>query len=80
LLRAINFADYETGRIYARIEAGRLTWTDPQGLAAAIRDPDTRAGLAAFGPTPHAAAGEPGAPRTLDRGNAQTLGRWGVGA
>ncbi len=77
LLRAINFADYETGRIYARMEAGRIVWTDPEALAAATKDPDTRAGLAAFATAPPAATGEP---RILDRDGAQTLGRWGDGA
>ena len=75
MLRAINFADYETGRIYARMEAGRFTWTDPQALAAATRDPDTRAGLEAFAAVPPAAADEPRAPRVLDRDNAQTAAR-----
>ena len=81
MLRAINFADYETGRIYARMETGRFTWTDLQAMAAAIKDPDTRAGLEAFGPAPpDTASGEPRYPRALDRDNAQTLGRWGGGA
>jgi hypothetical protein len=79
MLRAIIFADYETGRIYARMEAGAFTWIDPQALAVATRDPDTRASLEAFAAVPPAAADEPSAPRALDRDNAQTLGRWGGG-
>ena len=31
--REVNFADRATGRVYARIESGRLAWTDAEPLA-----------------------------------------------
>jgi len=80
--REVNFADQATGRVYARIESGRLAWTDAEPLAAAAQDADTHAGLAAAAPgifdLAHSA---PPAPVYLtalvgaDR--IHTLGRWG---
>jgi hypothetical protein len=76
-LPAVNFADRETGRIYARTEGGRLAWTDPEWLARAVADAETRAGLLAVVP---GALGD-GAPRraaeTLQPERFHTLGRWG---
>lgn len=49
-LPALNFADRNSGRIYARIESGALAWTDPEALGAALEDPETRTGLLAVAP------------------------------
>ena len=46
----INFADYETGEIYARLERGKWVWRDEQRFAAALKDPDAKAGLLAVAP------------------------------
>jgi len=43
----INFADYRTGRIYARLEHGKWTWRDERQFAQALEDPDAKAGLLA---------------------------------
>jgi hypothetical protein len=73
----LNFAAFNTGRIYARLEHGRLVWTDPECRALAMRDPETRAGLAALGADAAApAASGTTTPRFLDRIGAQTLGKW----
>ena len=48
--REINFVDQATGRIYARIASGALSWVDVQALARAATNLDTRAGLAAAAP------------------------------
>jgi hypothetical protein len=83
--RGINFADQATGRIYLRIESGKPVWADPEALAQAASDPDTRTGLsstvpATFGP----ALPRPDRPRHLSdaMGGRQfhTLGRWGTSA
>jgi len=42
-ISAINFADYESGRIYAQVRGGKLTC-----IAECPNDPDTKAGLAAI--------------------------------
>jgi hypothetical protein len=83
LLPAVNFADRDTGRIYARLEAGRLAWRDSTLIAEAMADTDTRAGLLAVAPAlltekgAVAEIGRPGALLQTDRFH--TLGRWGEG-
>jgi len=44
----INFADYRTGRPYARLQQGRWTWRDERRFAEALQDADARAGLSAM--------------------------------
>lgn len=81
-LPAVNFAHYANGRVYARLEGGRLAWIDPEALEVAIRDSDTRAGLAAVAPAA-VRAGSPGeglaqrGAMVLEAGRFHTLGRWG---
>jgi hypothetical protein len=78
MIPAINFADYETGQIYARLESGQWAWRDEKKFARALDDPDVRAGLQAIAPEPCAStAGPPvvSANPALDK--AHTLGAWG---
>lgn len=80
-LPIVNFAEFSTGRIYARLEAGTLTWVDPDALAAAMTDPEARAGLFAVAPQITSAVSAPATEaRYLQRGGARTLGDWGEGA
>ena len=44
--RCVNFASQASGRIYLRIECGKPVRIDPAELETAIRDPDTRVGVA----------------------------------
>ena len=74
----INFADYETGQVYARLKHGKWAWRDEQRFADALNDPDAKAGLEAmtinnFGST----AGTIVEQRNLDIDKAHTLGAWG---
>jgi hypothetical protein len=48
--RWVNFADQATGRIYLRMECGAAVLMDALALRAAVRDPDTLAGLEAVAP------------------------------
>ena len=48
--RHVNFADQASGRIYLRMESGIPVLVDPVALQAAIRDPDTLAGVRAVAP------------------------------
>src|SRR5262249_29319910 len=48
LIPVINFADHDTGQIYARLERGTWTWRDEQVFARMLDDPDARAGLTAI--------------------------------
>jgi len=78
----VSFADQATGRVYLQVARGRPVWADRAGLARALEDPDTRAGLrvtipALFdGSVPDAAQ-----PRFLrddaQLGHLHTLGSWG---
>jgi hypothetical protein len=74
----INFADHETGQIYARLEHGKWAWHDEERFANALNDPDAKAGLKAmtiddFGP----AAGTIVEQSNLDMEKVHTLGAWG---
>jgi hypothetical protein len=77
-LPVVNFAERHTGRLYARLEEGRLMWTDPALLARALSDPTTRAGLKAAAADIETFVNQ-GAPqaRALHAERYHTLGRWG---
>ncbi|MGE5088034.1 MAG: hypothetical protein ACM3QY_02820 [Candidatus Levyibacteriota bacterium] len=78
----VSFADQASGRVYLRVVRGRPVWADRAGLARALEDPDTRAGLQvtipgwADGSVPDAAQ-----PRFLrdddELRHLRTLGSWG---
>jgi hypothetical protein len=76
-LPAVNFAERETGRVYARIEGGRLAWTDPAVLGRATADPETRAGLAAVAPEALGPAAATDPAEVLRAERFHTLGSWG---
>ncbi len=80
-LPVVNFVERETGRIYLRLESGRLAWTDAEALARAAGDAETRAGIHAVAPTvldaAHAAPQR--SPEHLKTGRFHTLGEWGGG-
>jgi hypothetical protein len=85
--RHVNFADQASGRIYLRIESGNAVWFDPVPLQAAIRDPDTLAGVRAVAPLAlRGEVAEAERPLTLARADCgandssnvePTLGVWG---
>ena len=78
MIPAINFADYDTGRVYARLEQGKWAWRDEESFARALQDPDTKAGLEAVAPnTFDPAAAAPFAQPDLADDKAHTLGSWG---
>lgn len=78
LIPTINFADYETGQIYARLHNGKWAWRDEQRFAKALCEPDAKAGLEAISQnrnvSPAAAAF---APMSHAAEKAHTLGAWG---
>jgi hypothetical protein len=43
----INFADYETGQAYARLQRGKWAWRDATRFDKALADPEAKAGLLA---------------------------------
>ena len=75
---AINLVHRDSGRIYARVESGQLSWTDPAGFEQALSDADARAGLRALAPQGSRGGHDrPGALPTLNPDRAHTLGQWG---
>jgi len=80
-LPAVNFADRSSGRIYLRTEHGKVVWSDPQILAAALTDGETRAGIAAVAPQALQFSTAPATPRVLQdligQERIHTLGQWG---
>ena len=78
MIPIINFADYETGQIYARLEHGKWSWRDEQRFACALDDPDAGPGLEAVAPNRRGpAAGAVAMPTDLAIDKAHTLGAWG---
>lgn len=73
-LPALNFAARESGRVYLRIEAGRAAWAEPEALAAALEDPETRAGILAVAPQAREAPARPASDAPLIE-RRHTLGR-----
>ncbi|MDQ6916331.1 MAG: hypothetical protein M3023_00745 [Pseudomonadota bacterium] len=81
--REVNFAEQNSGRVYARLVDGKPIGVQAQVLAQACAIPDTRAGLLAAAPAIFAAAQPaPHQPAHLremiDAGRIHTLGRWGA--
>ena len=81
-LPTVNFAERDTGRVYARLEGGTLAAIDPGPLSHALADPEVRTALVAASP---AIAGPMSDDATLTKGELDvlranrfhTLGRWG---
>lgn len=82
-LPVVNFADRASGRIWMHCEGGLPLWADAAGLAQALQDPETRAGITAVAPQALQPGALPPAPRQtrdlvgVDR--VHTLGQWGSG-
>jgi hypothetical protein len=80
LIPVINFADYATGRAFARLEHGTWVWRDERRFAGVLDDPDSRAGLEAIAAQRcYSAAGMP-EPADLAAEKLHTLGEWGEAA
>jgi hypothetical protein len=74
----INFADYETGQVYARLRHGKWAWRNDELFASALNDPDAKAGLEAIAPNDCDLTAGTKVDRTnLDVDKAHTLGAWG---
>ena len=77
----INFADFGTGQVYARLKHGKWAWRDDQLFVAALNDPDAKAGLEAIAPNDYDLTAGTKVDRTkLDIDKAYTLGAWGEAA
>jgi hypothetical protein len=82
LLSTVSFASRKTGLVYARMESGRLTWSDPEALEEAMTERNTRAGIMAVAPdalngsyVPEAKDGQ--RPKSLENDRMHIIGQWG---
>jgi hypothetical protein len=77
--REINFAHQRSGRIYLKILSDKVAWVDPEPLAQAVADADSRAGLLAVASTAFDNSGSVlPQPTFLARvEHDKTVGRWG---
>jgi hypothetical protein len=77
----INFADYDTGQVYARLERGHWVWRDEARFNRALEDPEASAGLRAVAPNVCASPSGPEQRRTdVASEKMHTLGGWGEAA
>ena len=78
MIPVVNFANHDTGQVYARLEHGKWVWRDEQKFADALNDPDAKAGLEAIAPNVRApATGSLAVPTNPAADKAHTLGAWG---
>jgi hypothetical protein len=77
MIRNVSLADHRTGRIYARIEGGAVAGVDPDALAVAMQDHDTRVALRALAPGICEAQSWRGSRWLSSQEQAHTIGRWG---
>jgi hypothetical protein len=81
LIPVINFADYATGRPYARLEHGTWVWRDEQTFARMLDQPDAGAALKAIAPGRYDSAAAKAPEQTdLATEKLHTLGAWGEAA
>jgi hypothetical protein len=74
----INFADYETGQLYARLQGGKWVWRDKPRFDKALDNPETRAGLLAVAVNVDDAACSAEQKHTdMATEKIHTLGAWG---
>jgi hypothetical protein len=76
----INFADYETGRVYAQLKRGKWVWRDERQFDKALDNPDAKAGLLAIASNVYSPAVDAEQAKTdVTIEKMHTLGAWGVG-
>jgi hypothetical protein len=73
---AINFADYRTGEVYARLRRGKWVWRDETRFAQALQNPDAKAGLMAVAPSAYDGNGKE-VRADVAAAKLHTLGAWG---
>lgn len=77
---AINFGDYETGQVYARLEHGKWVWRDELRFAKALEDPEGNAALLAIGRNVHGPAHSEPKHNDVAAEKMHTIGAWGEAA
>jgi hypothetical protein len=77
---AINFADYETGQIYARLQRGKWAWCDQPRFDKALEDPEANAALLSIARNVHGSPGTEQKHTDAATEKMHTIGAWGRAA
>jgi hypothetical protein len=73
---AINFADYETGQVYARLERGNWVWRDQPRFDKALEDPEANAALLAIARNVYSPTGTERRHTDVAAEKMHTIGAW----
>jgi hypothetical protein len=76
----INFADYETGQVYARLQRGKWVWRDQAGFERALKDPEANTALLAIARNVYSSPGVEQKRTGVATEKMHTLGAWGEAA
>ena len=74
---AINFAEYETGQVYAQLLRGKWVWRDQPGFDKALKDPEANAALLAVAPNAYNPADTEQKRTDVAAEKMHTIGAWG---
>ena len=77
---AINFADYETGQIYARLQRGKWAWCDQPRFDKALEDPEANAALLSIARNVNGSPGTEQKHTDAATEKMHTIGAWGRAA
>ena len=73
---AINFADYETGQVYARLQRGKWVWRDQPRFDKALKDPEANAALLAIARNVYGSPGAEQKRTDVATEKMHTIGAW----
>jgi hypothetical protein len=73
----INFADYNTGQIYARLQRGNWIWRDQPNFERALEDPEANAALLAIARNVYDSPGAEQKRADVATEKIHTIGAWG---
>jgi hypothetical protein len=74
---AINFADYETGQVYARLQRGKWVWRDQPRFDKALKDSEANATLLAIARNVYGSPGAEQKRTDVATEKMHTIGAWG---
>jgi hypothetical protein len=77
---AINFANYETGQVYARLQRGNWVWRDQPRFDATLQDPEANAALLAIAPNVYSPASTELNSTDVAAQKMHTIGAWDGGS
>jgi hypothetical protein len=77
---AINFGDYDTGQIYARLQRGKWVWRDQPRFDKALEDPEANAALVAIARNVYSPPATEQRHTDVAAEKMHTIGAWGEAA